>query len=228
MTEFAYKYYKNSDTPDKWLFFLHGYNNTQEEMLHIYKGLLEKTKNLAIVAPIGKQISSTDESRHSWWKVSGFDSEGKRLKIETPVEEIADIYNTVGNILLLTANQVNDFIDTIQKKYNFNDSQTYIGGFSQGAMLGIWTSLIRKHSVKGCFSCSGLVAANEYLNDKIRSNPKIYLLHGKQDKQVLYKCLDYSVKTLKEMKIEATAISYENLSHAVNHEEIEFMSSKLK
>ena len=228
MAEFSYQYLSNSNAPEKWVFFLHGYNNTQCEMEHVYKGLLGKTENLAIIAPVGKQTSSMDSNRHSWWKVSGFDTDGKRLKTETPVEEIADIYNQVGSILYLTANEVNDFIDSIQQKYNFTDNQTYVAGFSQGAMLGIWTSLIRKNQVKGCFSCSGLVVANSYLNDKINSKPKVYLLHGKQDKQVLYKCHEYSIKTLEKLGLDTTAITYEHLTHEVSNEEIEFIASKLK
>ena len=207
---------------------MHGYNNTYEEMLHIYNALLLKTQNLAIVAPVGKKISTKDNKRHSWWKVSGFDIEGKRLMSETPVEEIADIYNQVGQELLLTATEINDFIDNIQKQYNFTDKQTYIAGFSQGAMLGIWTSLIRKNKIGGCFSCSGLVAANVHLNDKIKSKPKVYLMHGKQDKQVQYKCMDYSVDTLKTLGVDAIAVTYENLDHEVSNEEIDFIASEIK
>lgn len=228
MNDFSYQYFSNSDNPDKWMFFLHGYNNTQEEMISVYKKLLDKTESLAIISPIGKQVSAIDNNRHSWWKISGFDVDGKRLKSQTPVEEIADIYNQVGRVLFVTANEVNNFIDTMQQKYNFTDKQTYIGGFSQGAMLGIWTSLIRKNQVKACFSCSGLVVADKYLNDKIISKPKIYLMHGKQDKQVLYKCLDYSSKTLEMLGVNAKAITFENLNHEINDEEIEFMASNLK
>ncbi len=227
MKTFSYKYISRSDNPEKWMFFLHGYNNTQDEMLHIYEGLLTKVKGLAIVAPVGNYTSSTDEKRKSWWKISGFDIEGKRLKQETPVEEIANIYNQVGKVLLKTANELNEFIDNFQNKYKFTDSQTYIGGFSQGAMLGIWTSLIRKHAIKGCFSCSGLVAANTYLYNKICAKPNVYLLHGKQDKQVLYKCMDYNLKTLENIGVKTEAITFKSLAHEVSQEEVNFMADIL-
>ena len=228
MAEFSYQYLSNSNAPEKWVFFLHGYNNTQCEMEHVYKGLLGKTENLAIIAPVGKQTSSMDSNRHSWWKVSGFDTDGKRLKTETPVEEIADIYNQVGSILYLTANEVNDFIDSIQQKYNFTDNQTYVAGFSQGAMLAIWTALSRKNKVKGCFSFSGLVAANKYLDGKIRSYPEVYLLHGKKDKQVQFKCLNFSLKTLQEKQIKATSLEFEDLAHEISDEQIECIAKIIK
>ena len=213
MTQFLYQYLSNCEKPEKWLFFLHGYNNTQDEMSHIYNGLLHKTKKLAIIAPIGQQVSSTDSNRHSWWKVSNFDANGKRIKPETSIEEIVDIYNQIGSVLELTANQINTFIDNSQQKYGFTDKQTYIAGFSQGAMLGIWTSLIRDKQIAGCFSCSGLVASVLSLKDKIKSKPDIYLLHGNKDKQVLYKCHDYNKYILKSLGLKTTAVTYDGLNH---------------
>lgn len=227
MSDFSYQYLSNCKNPKKRIIFLHGYNNTYEEMSHIYEKLLSTTKNLGIFIPIGKQTATSDINRHSWWKISGFDSEGKRLKQETPIEEIVYVYNQVGNILYNTSKEVNDFIDKLQQKYNFTDNQTYIAGFSQGAMLGIWTALTRKNTIRACFSFSGLVAADNLLTGKIVSKPKVYLLHGKQDKQVLYKCMDYNLKTLQNLKIETDAISFENLDHKVSLEEIDFMVSKI-
>lgn len=228
MSKFSYKSFSNCDNPTKWMIFLHGYNNTQEEMHQIYQQLLDKNDNLAIITPIGNHQSITDDNRHSWWKISGFDSEGKRFNPETTVEEIAEIYNQVGNILFSTATQLNDFIDEMQNKYNFTDNQTYIAGFSQGAMLGIWTSLIRKNTIKACFSCSGLVVSDKLLIDKLVSKPKIYMIHGRKDNKVLYKCLEYSFKTLKKLKLDVCAVTFDDLSHEISSEEVEFIVSKLK
>ncbi|MBE6450721.1 MAG: hypothetical protein E7016_02020 [Alphaproteobacteria bacterium] len=228
MTDFSYQYYSNCDKPKKWLFFLHGYNNSQEEMEHIYNNLLAKTNQLGIIAPIGSQVASADNKRHSWWKISGFDTEGKRLRPETSIEEIVLIYNQIGQISLETADKMNAFIDKMQQIYNFDNNQTYIAGFSQGAMLGIWTALTRKSPIQACFSCSGLVVADNLLAKKIVSKPKIYLMHGKQDKQVMYKCLEYSFNTLKNLEVDTEAISFENLTHEVNIKETEFMVSKIK
>ena len=223
--QFDYQYLTNSEQADKLLVFLHGYNNTYDEMYHIYKTFLSKVKNLAIIAPTGKYLSSTDTNRHSWWKISNFDVEGKRFKKETSINEIINIYNKAGYLLLEVSVQLNEFIDDVQKKYNFTDNQTYIAGFSQGALLSIWVSLMRKNKIKGCFSFSGLLAAKSELEGKICSKPKIYLFHGKQDKQVLYKCMEYSIKSLNEMGVENISHSFENLIHEVSDTEIELVSN---
>ena len=223
--QFDYQYLTNSEQANKLLVFLHGYNNTYDEMYHIYKVLLSKVENLAIVAPVGKCTSLTDTNRHSWWKISNFDVEGKRFKQETSINEIISIYDKAGDLLLAVSNQLNDFIDNIQKKYNFTDTQTYIAGFSQGALLSIWVALMRKNKIRGCFSFSGLLAAKSELEDKILSKPIIYLFHGKKDKQVLYKCMDYSIKSLNDLGVETVSKSFDELAHEVNDDQIDFVSN---
>lgn len=224
MNNFEYQYLSNSEQADKLLVFLHGYNNTQDEMSHIYSKLLEQSKNLAIITPIGKYTSLSDVNRHSWWKISNFDAEGKRFNPETAIDEIISIYDKAGNLLSEVTDQLNNFIDNIQKQYNFTDKQTYVAGFSQGALLGIWVSLMRKSKIKGCFSFSGLLAAKSELEDKICSKPKIYLFHGKKDKQVLYKCMEYSIKALNRLGVETVSKSFEDLAHEVNDAEIGFVA----
>ena len=228
VTDFLYQCYSNSETPKNWVFFLHGYNNTNEEMSQIYFKLLNKIKNLGIIAPEGKCVSAKDNSRKSWYKISGFDVDGKRLQESTSVEEIVSIYNKAGDVLADTSDNLNSFLDNIQKQYNFTDSNTYIAGFSQGAMLAIWTALSRKNKVKGCFSFSGLVAANKYLDGKIRSYPEVYFLHGKKDKQVQFKCLNFSLKTLQEKQIKATSLEFEDLAHEISDEQIECIAKIIK
>lgn len=228
MAEFLYQHYTNSDTPKNWVLFLHGYNNTEEEMSQIYLKLLNKIKNLGIIAPQGKFISAKDTNRKSWYKISGFDVGGKRLQETTSVEEIVNIYNKAGHVLSATADDLNMFLSDMQKQYGFSDNNTYIAGFSQGAMLAIWTALSRENKVKGCFSFSGLVAANIYLDSKIKSYPDVYLFHGKKDKQVQFKCLDFSLKTLQEKSVKATAFEYENLAHEISDDQIDCVSQIIK
>ena len=216
MNDFTYKYFSNCNNPEKWIIFLHGYNNTIDEMNDIFSALLNRISSLGIIAPIGKYTSATDNNRHSWWKISGFDSDGKRLKPQTDIEEIAKIYKKAGSIALSTANELNEFITKLQKKYNFSDTQTSIIGFSQGAMLSLWTALSRTKKVNVCFSLSGLVIDADLLKGNIKSHPNIYLMHGKLDKQVQYKCLNYSQQTL------------EKLAHEILIEQTDFIASIIK
>lgn len=206
------------------LFFLHGYNNTRQEMQPVYDMLLKKCPCLSIYAPEGQSVSSNDSARHSWYQITGFDSEGRRKQEDTPIEEIVQIYNKAGNALAQTADMINADIDNVQKQYGFEDSNTYIAGFSQGAMLALWVALRRHKSLAGCFCLSGLAAAGEYLEKTINAYPKVYLLHGKNDAQVRFKCMKYTQQWLEEKNIDVTAIGLDDMAHTISESELDYLA----
>lgn len=224
MSVFESQYFPSQKPASSLLVFLHGYNNTRDEMRPVYEYLQQKLPGLAIAAPEGGNVSQKDPARKSWYKVSGFDTENRRRLEETPVEEIAKIYNQAGQKLFETAMDINFFIDDMQKKYGFRDKNTYIAGFSQGAMLAIWTALIRMQELAGCFSFSGLAAADEHLDLQIVSRPTVYLLHGKKDQTVLFKCLDYTKKWLQQENIPVAVKIFNTLDHQILPEELDFVA----
>lgn len=222
MSEFESLYLPSSGQAKCLLIFLHGYNNTRAEMLPAYTYLQHKMPGLAIAAPEGNSRSSRNPEHKRWYKIQNFDINGMRKLESTPIEEIAKLYNQAGSLLAQTAQSLNNFIDETQKQYGFNDSNTYIAGFSQGAMVAIWTALIRKRALTGCFSFSGLAAADVELDKQIASRPKVYLLHGKQDKQVLFKCLNFTAEWLKSEQVPVTAKSFADLGHEISEPELDF------
>lgn len=228
LSVFKNQFLSSIEPPVYLLVFLHGYNNTREEMSPLYSYLQSKLPNLAIAAPEGQNESHKEPERKSWYKISGFDHENKRRLQETPVEEIAQIYNQAAPALAETAENMNLYIDDIQKRYGFCDQNTYIAGFSQGAMLAIWTALIRKQKLAGCFSFSGLAAGNDYLDDKIVSRPNIYLLHGKDDNQVLFKCMAYTADWLAKENVPVQTAAFEKLGHHILHVELDYIANIIK
>ena len=110
------------------------------------------------------------------------------------------------------------------EKYQIDDGHTYLAGFSQGAMLAIWTALIRMQELAGCFSFSGLAAADEHLDLQIVSRPTVYLLHGKKDQTVLFKCLDYTKKWLQQENIPVAVKIFNTLDHQILPEELDFVA----
>lgn len=228
MQTFETRYLPAKSDNRQWLIFLHGYNNTYDELSSVYRYLQAKNPYLAIVAPEGNIKSVESPERKKWYKISGFDAEGKRHNLHTSASEIIEIYEATAEELYKTALDMNAFIDELQKKYNFTDADTFIAGFSQGAMLALWTSLIRRKSLAGCFMLSGLVAGAGLLQTKIVSRPHIYLLHGTDDTQVLFKCMDFTKNWLLQNHITAEVKAFDNLSHKVDNNELDFITSVLK
>lgn len=224
MSDFSSQYLSNSSNPQTLLVFLHGYNNTRAEMEIAYQYLLQKIPDLAVAAPEGSCVSQKEPQRKSWYKISGFDVHNRRLEKATPVEEIARIYNDAGPVLAETAVELNGFIDRCQYQYGFDNYHTYLAGFSQGAMVGIWTALSRLEPLAGCFSLSGLAAADEHLNESLISRPPVYLLHGRQDRQVLFKCLEYTKKWLQKENVPVRSKAFSSLGHEIVNEELDYIA----
>lgn len=227
MTTFFGSYFPSQKEAEKLLIFLHGYNNSQQEMQWVISAILRSCPHLAVYAPVGGFVSSTDPERHSWYKISGFDLQGRRRQSDVNIEEIIQIYDVAAEALQTTSLDLNKEIDHIQKVYGFDDEHTYIAGFSQGAMLALWTALTRRHTVSGCFCFSGFTAAGKALEKKIVSKPPVYLFHGRQDKQVRFVCYEYSTRWLSDHGVRVATYDYDDLQHDISSEEIKTVSDTI-
>ena len=156
-----------------------------------------------------------------WYNVSEFDTEHKRHNPQTPIEEIVKIYNAAGEQLSQEAMRINRFINEIGQQYHVSDQNTYISGFSQGAMLALYTALSRGTSLGGCFVISGIVAGKDNLEQELKSKPLIHWFHGKLDDVVQYKTLDFSLNWLKQHDITAEPHIYDDLAHKIDTRELE-------
>lgn len=203
---------------------MHGYNNTLAEMKFVYQILQTKVADVVVAAPQGQNRSEKEPQRKSWYKIAGFDSDRRRFQDETPVEEIARIYQQAAAVLAQTAESLNAYIDRVQKKYGIDDAHTYLAGFSQGAMLALWTSLTRQRPIAGCFVLSGLAAAHQALDGKIKARPPVFLLHGQNDHQVLFKCMAYTAQWLKQEQIKVKTKAFAKLAHTISDAEVDYMA----
>lgn len=224
MPDFYSRYFTNCKKPQKLLVFLHGINNSLSDLRPFYQTFCQEVKGLVVAAPQGEFRSEKNHERKSWYKISGFDVDGRRFKEDTDVEEIARIYNQAAPVLAENALNLNDYLDRVQQKYGLDDAHTFVAGFSQGAMLALWTALIRKHKIAGCFVLSGFAAAHTALEPCIVSRPHVYLLHGEKDQRVLFKCMPYTKKWLQSQNVPVKTKSYAGLSHQISTEELSYMT----
>lgn len=217
---FDYETYINGQ-PSKLVFFLHGYNGTVADHQYAIDWLCAKITDAIIIVPHAPQVSDKNPQKKQWFGMLKYDAENKRAKPETSVEEIFAIYNNAATDLKHCADSINNFIDEMQKKFNIADNQTYLIGFSQGAMLAIYTSLIRQNSIAGTFSLSGLIAGSDSLDKNIKSCPPLWLFHGEDDLKVQYKTLPYNIKWLQNHRINPQVKTYSELAHKVCEAEID-------
>lgn len=223
MALYQYKSYGNTVNPDKLIIFIHGYKSSMDQISAEAALLAIILKQAVIVTPQSNNMHKNSMIRQ-WYDVSDYDPERKRRNPETPLEEVVDIYNQAGQMLSERAAEMNDFIDEMQRIYGIDNKNTFISGFSQGAMMAIYTALSRREQVGGCFSLSGIVAGKDRLENDLRSKPPVYMLHGKDDVTVQYKTLDFSINWLQQHDVEVYDVRYDNLAHQITDTEIEFMA----
>ena len=227
MANFEYKCYGNRLNPKKLVVFIHGYKSSMNDLAADMGLLSSLLPDCLIVTPQSDKYHKNSNVLE-WYDVSVYDAERKRRNPETPVDEIVSIYNLAGDQLSDRAREMNKFIDEMQVLYGLDDTCTYVAGFSQGAMMAMFTSLSRKGRVGGCFALSGIVAGKDRLERELQSKPIVYMLHGKSDITVQYKTLDFSVQWLKNHGIDVRVQEYENLPHKIIGDEMDFIAEITK
>ena len=97
----------------------------------------------------------------------------------------------------------------------------FIGGFSQGAVMALFTGLTSSIELGGIIALSGYLPIREYtmrqqLNDKI----PIFMAHGKQDDVIPYRFSQLSKKALLSLNLPLTYKDYD-MGHSALPEELD-------
>lgn len=218
---FEYKQYISGDKPQNLLIFLHGYNGSIADHQYAIEWLQKYLQSAVLIVPEAPEICDKNPDKKQWFGMLKYDPENTRAKPETPTEKIFEIYNAAADEISANAERLNKFISAMQQQFGFVDSQTYLAGFSQGAMLTIYTALTREAPLAGGFVLSGLVAGEKLLAQSIKSRPPLYLFHGKDDLKVQYKTLETTQKWLQSRQITVQTQTYAGLAHRMNEAEMQ-------
>ncbi len=208
------------ESPKKMLIFLHGYNGTVADHQYALDWFKQYLHDTVLVVPHAPEISDKDPQRFQWYGMLKYDAANRRRQPETSTAEIFAIYNAAATEIDACAKMINNFIDTMQQQYHIDNAHTFLCGFSQGAMLTIYTALTRSSELGAAFALSGLVAGTDLLAYKIHSRPSLYMFHGRDDMKVQYKTLEESEKWLKMHNIPLKIETYADLTHHMSEEEI--------
>ena len=220
MSIFSYNSYSSSTKPKRLVVFLHGYNSCIDDLIPSINILKTHLEDTLFIVPLSPTPCERNTQKKQWFALTDVDPDRKRRKIDTPTSEIIEIYNKTGARISKVAKDINTFISEIQKKYSIKDDNTYIMGFSQGAMLAIYVSLTRDNKIAGGFSFAGTICGKDNLEKEIKSYPNIYLFHGTSDLFVQHKTLDYTKNWLDKYNIFWEAVEYDGIEHRLIDDEM--------
>ncbi|MCQ2741102.1 MAG: alpha/beta hydrolase [Alphaproteobacteria bacterium] len=213
------KYYKVGN-PKKLVVFIHGYNGTPEAIEYAVQYLLPNLKDTVVVIPRAPFPCEKDGENLQWLSFYQVDPLALFREESTTTEEIFEIFNKLGNSFAEVANQMNEFISEQQKIWKIDDANTFVMGFSQGAMISMYTAFTRKTLLGGCISVAGIIAGKDRLKNEILSRPPLLLLHGRADTTVQYKTLPKTEEWLNNNKISYKKYEFDKLAHRMNADEM--------
>ena len=217
---FDNKCYKAGNA-QKLVVFIHGYNGSPEAIDYAVQAFREKLNDAVVIVPRAPHVCEKNGDNLQWLSFYEQDPDVRFRNPDASIEEIFDIFNRLGGSFANVADQMNLFIDEQQKLWNVTDENTYIMGFSQGAMISIYTALTRKTKLAGCISVAGIIPGMDRLEKEIISKPNFLILHGKDDATVQHKTFSQTIDWFKKHEIDFEKAEFEGLDHKMNDEEMQ-------
>lgn len=169
-----YKYMPKSKEVKKVVIFLHGYGADGEDLISladIYEKALPDTAFYSLNAP-----EPTPFNMGYQW----FGDVNNYGLLEKEIDETLLDKNSIKN----SAEVIKDYISKIADKHSLNYSDIAIIGFSQGSMIGLYTSIRLKEKLAGVVAFSGLLIDVKDLTKEDTTKLPILLYHGENDSVV--------------------------------------------
>lgn len=113
-----------------------------------------------------------------------------------------------------------EFIAQLKQKYDFDETQVYLCGFSQGAIMAYSVGLTRPDKIKGIAVLSGRIQDEVkplIKKSKTLQRLDVFITHGTQDKILNIHFARESNAYLSQLGIHATYKEY-NDGHTINNE----------
>lgn len=216
-----YVSYKIGENPQKLVFFLHGYNGNITDHQYAIDWLKKSLNSAYLVIPEAPEVCDKNPQKLQWFGMIKYDPENLRINLKTSIKKIFEIYNRPSEEISKRSKDVNKLIDAMQNEYNIKDKNIHIIGFSQGAMLTIYTALTREKEIASAFPIAGIIAGHSLLEKEQKSYPKLYLHHGEADMKVQYKTHKQTLQWLKKHGINSQCLTYPNVVHRITEQEVQ-------
>ena len=101
-------------------------------------------------------------------------------------------------------------------------------GFSQGAMMSLFTGIRLKSKLAGIIALSGLLAETiESIEKNLKTKQKILMIHGSDDQVVPYEYFLHSEEIFKKYNFDITSKTIYEMEHSINEEVIDSIKTFL-
>ena len=186
------------DIPIKYaVILLHGYGGDGKDISMLTLNWKRFLPNAIFLCPNGHEKCEINPGGYQWFDLTKDDPEyilEQSKKAETKLHE---------------------FIEEIKEKYNLENSQICLSGFSQGCMMSINLGLTSNENYNCVVGFSGKIINQDDLKKRKKSLTKMFLIHGDKDAVVspthLLEAKDFLIRNNVEVEIK----TIENCEHHI-------------
>ncbi len=195
-----------NDMPKQLVFFLHGWGSDGNDLIQISHHWKNEMPNTTFLAPNGPEVCSGNPQGRQWFNIL------------TDSNEIINV--GLNNAFILLDKYIQVHLNT----YKLQKDNFFLVGFSQGAMLALFTSLRKK--------CKGIIGySGAFLEKEIPKNFKkndVLLVHGQKDNVVPIARMKSAEKKLITLSSSIETQVYKDLEHSINEEGLALGSAFIK
>ena len=116
---------------------------------------------------------------------------------------------------------LDQFIDDQLARTGLSDDRVALVGFSQGTMMGLFSSLRRSRSLAGVIGYSGRMVGMETTSDEIKFRPPVLLIHGDSDDLIPPEAMLEAVQNLAASSVPVQWHICPNLGHGIDQSGLE-------
>ena len=168
---------------EKLVVLCHGFGSNGDDLIGLVPHLKRALPNAVYVSPNAPEVCFGAPNGHQWFPLSTLSKEERLMGI------------------LNAAPTLDHFIDQELEKYNFEEKDLILVGFSQGTMMSLHVGLRRKTAIGGIIGFSGAMTLPENWKDDITSKPAVLLVHGDMDNVVPVTMMHEAYKALEEVDV---------------------------
>jgi len=166
--------------PKQVIILCHGYGGDGRDISMLATNWQRFLPEAVFLCPNAPEVCAVNEQGYQWFDLS---SDKEEVILEKS---------------LVAEAKLNTFLDQILDNFQLETTNLALVGFSQGCMMSIQIALKKKEQINCLIGYSGKVINQKHLSDKIKSKPKIFLMHGTNDTIVspthLLEAKEYLVK----------------------------------
>ena len=179
------------------IILLHGYGGDGSDISMLAYNWKRHLSNTIFICPNGHETCEINPGGYQWFDLS-IEAEDYILEQSLKAENI-----------------LNEFIKEVKNEFNLKNNQICLSGFSQGCMMSINLGLVSESEYNCIVGFSGKIINKKNLEHRIKTRPKILLIHGDMDTIVPPNNLLESKDFLLRQKIEVNTKIIQNCEHNI-------------